>query len=90
MERLVAGHHACLPEPAAPATNGAPDPVDPVVPQWPSTVRIEHTRQRYDQTHDLLKQGLSIRAIARSLERNRNNGPIHLAVPVIGGSAHIS
>jgi len=70
VERLVAGHHACLPEPAAPATNGAPDPVDPVVPQWPSTVRIEHTRQRYDQTHDLLKQGLSMRAIVRKLDLN--------------------
>ena len=29
-------------------------------------------------------------SLDRSLERNRNNGPIHLAVPVIGGSAHIS
>ena len=30
------------------------------------------------------------RSLDRSLERNHNNGPIHLAVPVIGGSAHIS
>jgi len=30
------------------------------------------------------------RSLDRSLERNRNNGPIHVAVPVIGGSAHIS
>ena len=29
-------------------------------------------------------------SLDRSLERNHNNGPIHLAVPVIGGSAHIS
>ena len=41
-------------------------------------------------------QGLEVsleaakRSLDRSLERNRNNGPIHVAVPVIGGSAHIS
>ena len=29
-------------------------------------------------------------SLDRSLERNRNNGSIHLGVPVIGGSAHIS
>jgi len=38
--------------------------VNPVVPTWPDTTRIEHTRQRYDQTHDVREQGLSIRAIA--------------------------
>jgi len=69
VERLVAAHHACLPEPVVPSPD-APDPGDPVVPQWPSTVRIEHTRQRYDQTHDLLKQCLSMRAIARKLDLN--------------------
>ncbi|HEY5114482.1 MAG TPA: transposase, partial [Nakamurella sp.] len=72
--RLVAAHHACLPEPVVPSPDvpspDVPDPGDPVVPQWPSTVRIEHTRQRYDQTHDLLKQGLSMRAIARKLDLN--------------------
>ena len=83
VERLVAGHHACLPEPAAPATNGAPDPVDPVVPQWPSTVRIEHTRQRYDQTHDLLKQGLSMRAIARKLDLNFKTVRRYLRAPPV-------
>jgi hypothetical protein len=29
-------------------------------------------------------------SLDRSLERSRNNGPIHLAVPVIGRPAHIS
>ena len=29
-------------------------------------------------------------SLDRSLERNRNNGPIPLAMPAIGGSAHIS
>ena len=29
-------------------------------------------------------------SLDRSLERSRNNGPIDLAAPVIGGSAHIS
>ena len=29
-------------------------------------------------------------SLDRSLERNRNNWPIHLAVPVIGSSAHNS
>jgi Transposase/zinc-finger of transposase IS204/IS1001/IS1096/IS1165 len=45
VERLVAAHHACLREPAVPAPDGGPDPddqVDPVVPQWPDTARIEH------------------------------------------------
>ena len=42
----------------------------PVVPKWPDTVRIEHTRQRYDQTHELRERGLSMRAIARKLDLN--------------------
>jgi transposase len=73
VERLVAAHHACLPEPVVPSPDTpdpGDDPVDPVVPPWPDTVRIEHTRQRYDQTHDLLKKGLSMRAIARRLDLN--------------------
>ena len=65
----MAAHHACLPEPVVPSPD-APDPGDPVVPQWPSTVRIEHTRQRYDETHDLREHGLSMRAIARKLDLN--------------------
>ena len=60
VERLVATHHACLPESVVPA----PDTPDPVVPRWPDTVRVEHTRQRYDQTHELRERGLSMRAIA--------------------------
>ena len=73
VERLVAAHHTCLPEPVVPAPDTGPDPgdpLDPVVPLWPDTVRIGHTRQRYDQTHDLLEQGLSMRAIARKLDLN--------------------
>ena len=73
MERLVAAHHACLPEPVVPAPTTGPDPgdpLDPVVPRWPDTVRIEHTRQRYEQTHDLFEQGLSMRAIACKLDLN--------------------
>ena len=31
VERLVAAHHACLPEPVVPAPDTAPDPDDPVV-----------------------------------------------------------
>ena len=42
VERLVAAHHACLPEPVVPAPDTAPDPDDPVVPSWPDTARIEH------------------------------------------------
>ena len=71
VERLVAAHHACLPEPVVPAPD-TPEGggVGSVVPKWPDTVRIEHTRQRYDQTHDLREQGLSMRAIARKLDLN--------------------
>ena len=72
VERLVAAHHACLSEPVVPAPE-SPDRVDPVgqvVPPWPDTVRIEHTRQRYDQTHELREHGLSMRAIARKLDLN--------------------
>ena len=68
--RLVAAHHACLPEPAVPAPDAAPDPDEPVVPPWPDTARIEHTRQRYCRTHDLRDQGLSMRAIARRPDLN--------------------
>ncbi|HZM65820.1 MAG TPA: ISL3 family transposase [Nakamurella sp.] len=72
VERLVAAHHACLPEPTTPATDhGADDPPDPaVLLQWPDTVRVAHARQRYQQIHDLHEQGLSMRAIARRLDVN--------------------
>jgi len=81
VERLVAAHHACLPEPVVPAPHTGPDPgdpVDPVVPQWPDTARIGHTRQRYDQIHDLREQGLSMRAIARRLDLNYKTVRRHL------------
>jgi len=70
VERLVAAHHTCLPEPVVPAPDAGPDPDDPVVPSWPDTARIEHTRQRHQRTHDLREQGLSMRAIARRLDLN--------------------
>jgi len=72
VERLVAAHHACLPEPTAPAMNeaGADNPIDLAVLQWPDTLRVAHTRQRHQRTHDLREQGLSMRAIARCLDLN--------------------
>jgi len=72
VERLVAAHHTCLAEPVIrePDSPDPGDPVDPGLPPWPDTVRIEHTRQRYDQTHELLERGLSMRAIARKLDLN--------------------
>lgn len=63
VERLVAAHHACLPEPAAPATD---DPSDPtVLLQWPETTLAANTRRRYQQVHDLRDLGLSMREMAR-------------------------
>ena len=60
-----------LPEPTAPATDdGADNPIDLSVQQWPDTTRIAHTRQRHQRTHDLRDQGLSMRAIARRLDLN--------------------
>jgi transposase len=73
VERLVAAHHACLPEPAAPAMNEstAEDPPDPaVLLQWPDTTLAANTRRRYQQVHDLREQGLSMRAVARRLDVN--------------------
>ena len=72
VERLVAAHHACLPEPTAPGMNdaGADNPIDLAVLQWPDTVRVANTRQRHQRTHDLRDQGLSMRAIARRLDLN--------------------
>jgi hypothetical protein len=74
VERLVAVHHACLSEPVLCEPDTGLDPGDPmnlVVPLWPpDTVRVEHTRQRYDQTHELRERGLSMRAIARKLDLN--------------------
>jgi len=71
VERLVAAHHACLPEPAAAAIDhGADYPTDLSVLQWPDTVRVANTRQRYQQLHDLRELGLSMRAIARRLNLN--------------------
>jgi transposase len=68
MERLVAAHHACLPEPAVPATDDAPDPG--VLLQRPDSVRVTNTRRRYQQLNELRDQGLSMRAIARRIEVN--------------------
>lgn len=66
VERLVAAHHACLPEPATPATEAPPDPA--VLLQWPDTTLAVNTRRRYQQVHDLRELGLSMRAIARRLD----------------------
>jgi transposase len=44
--------------------------VDTVAPSWPDTARIGHARQRYDRTHHLREQDLSMRAIARKLDLN--------------------
>jgi len=66
VERLVAAHHACLSEPVA----LAPDTLDPGVLRWPDTVRVENTRQRYEQAHELRERGLSMRTIARKLDLN--------------------
>jgi hypothetical protein len=68
VERLVAAHHACLPEPAASATDDPPDSA--VLLQWPDTTLAANTRRRYQQVHDLREQGLSMRAIARRLNIN--------------------
>jgi hypothetical protein len=71
VERLVAAHHACLPEPTAAAIDQDVDePADLSVLQWPDTVRVANTRRRYQQVNDLREQGLSMRAIARSLDVN--------------------
>jgi hypothetical protein len=71
VERLVAAHHACLPEPVVPAPdNPEGGAVGSVVPKWPATVRVEHTRQRYDQTHELRERGMAMRAIARKVDLN--------------------
>jgi hypothetical protein len=70
VERLVAAHHACLPEPAVPATDepAAEVPPDPaVLLKWPDTTLAANTRRRYQQVDDLREQGLSMRAIARRL-----------------------
>jgi len=67
VERLVAAHHACLAELVIRETevHNPDDPANLIVPLWPpDTVRVEHTRQRYDQTHELRERGLSMRAIA--------------------------
>jgi transposase len=71
--RLVAAHHACLPEPAAPAGDepAGDDPPEPaVLLQWPDSVRVGNTRRRYQQIADLRDRGLSMRAIARRLDVN--------------------
>jgi len=71
--RLVAAHHACLPEPAAPAKDepAGDDPPEPaVLLQWPDSVRVGNTRRRYQQIADLRDRGLSMRAIARRLDVN--------------------
>jgi transposase len=71
VERLVAAHHTCLPEPAPKAADPAADePADRSVLQCPDSVRVANTRRRYQQIDDLREQGLSMRAIARRLDLN--------------------
>ena len=72
VERLVAAHHTCLPDPAVSPPTGRPDPdpADQVVKSWPATVRVEHTRQRHAQIHEVSNQGLSMDALARRLDLN--------------------
>jgi hypothetical protein len=71
VERLVAAHHTCLPEPTAPAADHpADEPADLSVLQWPDSVRAANTRRWYQQVNDLREQGLSMRAIARRLDVN--------------------
>jgi len=59
VERLVAAHHTCLPEPTA-ATSEDEEPADLSVLRWPDTVRVANTRQRYQQLNELREQGLSM------------------------------
>jgi transposase len=70
VERLVAAHHTCLPEPAVPAMDDPAAEVHAnpaVLLQWPDTTLAANTRRRYQQVHDLRGLGLSMRAIARRL-----------------------
>jgi hypothetical protein len=72
VERLVAAHHACLPEPVIAVTDD-PDRagvLDEMASLWPATTRIAHTRQRYEQTHELRQHGLSMWAIGGKLDLN--------------------
>jgi transposase len=71
VDRQVAAHHTCLPEPTATSVDHAVDgPADLSVLQWPDKVRGGNTRRRYQQVHDLHGQGLSMRAVARRLDLN--------------------
>jgi hypothetical protein len=73
VEKLVAAHHGCLPEPAVPGPDSGSDGEAPiglaVLDRLPS-VRAEHTRDRYRRIHALRDQGLSIQTIARRLDLN--------------------
>lgn len=83
VEKLVAAHHACLPEPIA-TDGGGPDgnePVDPAVLDWPHTVRAEHTRDWYHRIHDLRDQRLSIQSIAARLDLNYKTVRRYLRAP---------
>ena len=71
VERLVAAHHACLPEPAAPATD------DPADDRRTGACCSGRTRcgsrtpgSGTTKLHELREQGLSMRAIARRLDLN--------------------
>jgi len=71
VDRQVAAHHTCLPEPTATSVDHAVDgPADLSVLQWPDKVRGGNTRRRYQQVDDLREQGLPMRVIARRLDVN--------------------
>jgi hypothetical protein len=67
VERLVAAHQACLPEPVITVTDDLDRAslLDPMAPLWPETTRVVHTRQRYDQIHELRKHAPSMRGDRR-------------------------
>lgn len=66
---LVSKHSSCLREPA-PASESPPEVLHP--PLSRAGRLAERTRQHHTTVHELLDQGLTLRAIARRLELSRN------------------
>lgn len=69
VRKVVAAHRRCLRTMSTPAAGGDPQPADDA-PALAKGRRADNTRSRHAAVHQLLTQGLALKAISRALQMN--------------------